>query len=365
VYGLLSARNRRERFETTEERAARVARADVDAAAAAGVLSETVLAPVAGLLNRKRLLIVSDGALQYVPFAALPKPGASAHEALAATSEVVSLPSASTLAVLRHEIAKRQPAPKTITVLADPVFNSDDERVRAAIARNRPAPYRSMTNAQRSTIVKDEIKRAASESGWDSDALSMARLPFTRREADVVLSLVPAASRRQQLDFDANLANAINGDLAQYRIVHFATHGFLNSRHPELSGIVLSLFDERGQEQDGFLRAHQIYDLKLPADLVVLSGCRTGLGKEIRGEGLIGLTRAFMHAGSARVLVSLWDVNDEATSELMQRFYVNLLGPQKLSPAAALRAAQMSLAAEKRWSAPYYWAGFILQGEPR
>jgi CHAT domain-containing protein len=179
------------------------------------------------------------------------------------------------------------------------------------------------------------------------------------------LSLVPAASRREQLDFDANLANAINGDLAQYRIVHFATHGFLNSRHPELSGIVLSLFDERGQEQDGFLRAHQIYDLKLPADLVVLSGCRTGLGKEIRGEGLIGLTRAFMHAGSARVLVSLWDVNDEATSELMQRFYVNLLGPQKLSPAAALRAAQMSMAAEKRWSAPYYWAGFILQGEPR
>jgi CHAT domain-containing protein len=363
VYGLLTARNRRLRFETAEERLARVAKADVDTSAAVRVLSETVLGPVTALLTRKRLLIVSDGALQYVPFAALPKPGTSAYEPLAATSEVVSLPSASTLAVLRREIAKRQPAPKTITVLADPVFNSDDERVKAALARNRTAPPRSIATT-RSTIVKNEIKRAASESGWESD-VSMARLPFTRREADVVASLVPAASRREQLDFDANLANAIKGDLAQYRIVHFATHGFLNSRHPELSGIVLSLIDERGQEQDGFLRAHQIYDLKLPAELVVLSGCRTGLGKEIRGEGLIGLTRAFMHAGSARVLVSLWDVNDEATSELMRRFYAGLLGPEKLSPAAALRAAQISMAAEKRWSAPYYWAGFILQGEPR
>jgi CHAT domain-containing protein/tetratricopeptide (TPR) repeat protein len=365
VYGLLTARNLRARFETTEERAARVAKADVDTAAATRILSDTVLGPVAALLNRKRLLVVSDGALQYVPFAALPKPDAAGRQPLAATSEVVSLPSASTLAVLRHETAKRQPAPKTIAVLADPVFNSDDERMKAALARNRPAPARSMAAAQRSTIVKNEIKRAASESGWESDALSMARLPFTRREADVVLSLVPATLRREQLDFDANLANAINGDLAQYRIVHFATHGFLNSRHPELSGIVLSLIDENGQEQDGFLRAHQIYDLKLPADLVVLSGCRTGLGKEIRGEGLIGLTRAFMHAGSARVLVSLWDVNDEATAELMRHFYTGLLGPEKLSPATALRAAQISMSADKRWSAPYYWAGFVLQGEPR
>jgi CHAT domain-containing protein len=365
AYGLLTARNRRVRFETTEERAARVARADVDTSAAARALSDTVLGPVAALLTRKRMLVVSDGALQYVPFAALPKPGASGYEPLTVTSEVVSLPSASTLALLRREIAKRQPAPKTITVLADPVFNSDDERVKAALARNRPATSRSVAVNQRSTILKNEIKRAASESGWESDALRMARLPFTRREAEVVASLVPAAARSEQLDFDANLANAIKGDLSQYRIVHFATHGFLNSRHPELSGIVLSLIDERAEEQDGFLRAHQIYDLKLPADLVVLSGCRTGLGKEIRGEGLIGLTRAFMHAGSARVLVSLWDVNDEATSELMRRFYAGLLGPEKLSPAAALRAAQISMSADKRWSSPYYWAGFILQGEPR
>jgi len=193
----------------------------------------------------------------------------------------------------------------------------------------------------------------------------MSRLPFTRREAEAIKTLVPAAYRDEEVDFAANVSNATRTDLSQYRIVHFATHGFLNSRHPELSGIVLSLVDETGRDQDGFLRAHEIYDLKIPAELVVLSGCRTGLGKEIRGEGLIGLTRAFMHAGAARVMVSLWDVNDEATAELMTRFYGRLLGREKLSPAAALRAAQVSMARDKRWSSPYFWAGFTLQGEPR
>src|SRR6266496_2573465 len=167
------------------------------------------------------------------------------------------------------------------------------------------------------------------------------------------------------LDFAANRTTAMGAEVSKYRFVHFATHGFLNSRHPELSGIVLSLVDQEGRAQDGFLRAHEIYNLKLPADLVVLSGCRTGLGKEIKGEGLVGLTRAFMYAGAARVMVSLWDVNDEATAELMKRFYGGLLGRNKLSPAAALRAAQVSMASDKRWSSPYYWAAFTLQGEPR
>src|SRR6185503_15519820 len=207
-------------------------------------------------------------------------------------------------------------------------------------------------------LLRNELERSAGESGGDGEALNTSRLPFTRKEADVITALVPAADRMQQLDFDASLNSARNPALSQYRIVHFATHGFLNSRHPELSGIVLSLIDEKGREQDGFLRAHQIYDLKLPAELVVLSGCRTGLGKEIRGEGLVGLTRGFMYAGAARVLVSLWDVNDEATAELMSRFYQAMLGKEKLSPAAALKAAQTSMWKESRWQLPYYWAGF-------
>jgi CHAT domain-containing protein/tetratricopeptide (TPR) repeat protein len=366
VYESLIARNRRVKFETADERRGRIAKADADYFAAARELSQTVLAPVAGQLANKRLLIVSDGALQYVPFAALPAPGSSSFEPLAVTNEIVSLPSASSLAVLRREVAKHKPAPKTIAVIADPVFSDDDPRLSKILARNKTSTSGTKSAARRAaSSSRDEIQLSASDSGWGGEAPNLARLPFTRKEADTIVSLVPQVSRKEELDFAANLSNATSADLAQYRMIHFATHGFLNSRHPELSGIVLSLVDEKGQEQNGFLRAHEIYGLTLPADLVVLSGCRTGLGKDIRGEGVIGLTRAFMHAGAARVLVSLWDVSDEATAELITRFYRNLLGGEKHSPAAALRAAQTSMAQDKRWSAPYFWAGFTLQGEPR
>jgi CHAT domain-containing protein len=167
------------------------------------------------------------------------------------------------------------------------------------------------------------------------------------------------------LDFDANVMTALSPELGRYRFVHFSTHGLLDSAHPELSGIVLSLFDRQGREQDGYLRVNEILNLKLPVELVVLSGCRTGLGKEIKGEGLVGLTRAFMYAGAARIVVSLWDVSDEASARLMVHFYRGMLGPERLSSASALRAAQMALWKEGRWQAPYYWAAFVLQGKPR
>ena len=156
----------------------------------------------------------------------------------------------------------------------------------------------------------------------------------------------------------------MSGDLGQYRIVHFATHGLINSQHPELSGVVLSLVDEQGRPQDGFLRLHDVYNLKLGADMVVLSACQTALGKEVKGEGLMGLTRGFMYAGAARVVASLWDVKDEATAELMKRFYQGMFRGG-LRPSAALRAAQVEMWKEKRWEAPFYWAAFVLQGEWR
>lgn len=140
-------------------------------------------------------------------------------------------------------------------------------------------------------------------------------------------------------------------------------HGVLNPLHPELSGIVLSLVDERGAPQDGFLQLHDIYNLRLAAELVVLSACQTGLGAEIWGEGLVGLTRAVMYAGAPRVVVSLWRVDDEATADLMRHFYEGMLGPKRLRPAAALSAAQTALRQQSRWKSPYYWAGFVLQGE--
>jgi CHAT domain-containing protein len=154
----------------------------------------------------------------------------------------------------------------------------------------------------------------------------------------------------------------MSNELDQYRIVHFATHGIINNYHPELSGIVLSLVDAKGQPQNGFLRLYDLYNLKLSADLVVLSACQTALGKEIRGEGLVGLTRGFMYAGAPRVIASLWQIDDRASAEFMKRFYGALLG-QKLRPAAALRAAQVSMSKDPRWHQPHYWAAFTLQGE--
>jgi CHAT domain-containing protein len=167
------------------------------------------------------------------------------------------------------------------------------------------------------------------------------------------------------LDFEASRATVQAADLKDYRFIHFATHGLLNDVRPELSGLVLSLVDREGRPTRGLLTAPDVFNLELDAELVVLSGCRTALGKEIRGEGLIGLTRAFMYAGVPKVVASLWPVDDLTTAELMKRFYEGMLGPAKLRPAAALRRAQARMAADPRWSAPYYWAGFQLQGDWR
>jgi CHAT domain-containing protein len=248
-------------------------------------------------------------------------------------------------------------------VLADPVFESDDERVKPKLKGAADAPANNSANA-RTRDLPPGLERAATESGLAGTQLRIPRLPGTRAEAKQILALVPPAQSKGAFDFAASRQTATSADLSEYRYVHFATHGFLDSLHPELSGIVLSMIDEKGNSQDGFLRAHEIFNLKLPAELVVLSACQTGLGKEVRGEGLVGLTRGFMYAGAPRVVVSLWSVNDQATAELMARFYRGML-KQKLPPAAALRAAQVSLLKERRWQSPFYWAAFTLQGEWR
>jgi CHAT domain-containing protein len=194
-----------------------------------------------------------------------------------------------------------------------------------------------------------------------ADGVEIPRLLASRQEAEAIITSAPWWSGLKAVGFEANRSRVLSSDLANYSIVHFATHGLVNSEHPELSGIVLSLFDEQGRSQDGFLRLHDIYNLHLPANLVVLSACSTGLGKEIKGEGLIGLTRGFMYAGASSVVASLWKVDDEATAELMKHFYEAMFTKQ-LTPAAALREAQLQMSRDKRWSAPYYWAGFVIQG---
>lgn len=195
--------------------------------------------------------------------------------------------------------------------------------------------------------------------------IGLERLPFSRKEAEAILALAPPPSRFAALDFAASRSAATSPQLDQYRIVHFATHGIVNDTHPELSGVVLSLFDKNGDPQDGFLRLDDLFNLKLNADLVVLSACKTGLGKEARGEGLIGLARGFMYAGAPRVVVSLWSINDQATSEEMRRFYEGMLGSRRLRPAAALRQAQIAMWKQEAWRDPFFWAAFVLQGEWR
>ncbi len=370
VYDLMTARNQSVKGETKKAYKARVARADAEYLEAAADLSRMILGPAAAQLGTKRLLIVADGALQYIPFGALPLPVISKQSSvnkplntehwslntdyrpLVVDHEIISLPSASVLAVLRREIAGRASAPKQVAILADPVFASDDPRLKPQ-GKNGVAINRSAADT---SFASTEFERA-------TRGMSLSRLLFSRFEADAIASLASANEHIKALDFAANHAAATSAELSQYRIIHFATHGLLNEEHPELSGIVFSLVDEKGQPQDGFLRLHEIYNLNLPADLVVLSACQTALGKEIKGEGLVGLTRGFMYAGAPRVVASLWQVNDVATSELMKRFYQGMLGEQKLRPAAALREAQISMWKEKSWQSPYYWAAFVLQGE--
>ncbi len=313
-------------------------------------LSRTLLGPVAAQFKDKRLLVVADGELMYLPFGALPSPEAAAALAqrVGATPAplirdhiVVNLPSASVLSALR-QTARRAPVPKSVAIFADPVFEEDDPRLRNARAARPPA-------APAGRLAE----------------LKLSRLPFTRQEASHIVEAAPRGSALTVMDFDANRERATDSQLGRYSIVHFATHGILDEEHPELSRLVLSLYDREGRfHEEGFLSLGDIYGLSLPVDLVVLSACRTGLGKEVRGEGLIGLTRGFMYAGSPRVVASLWQVDDEATAELMRYFYLKMF-KEGMSPAAALRAAQLSVAGQRRWSSPYYWAGFVLQGEWR
>lgn len=339
-------------------------------------LSRTLLGPVADQLGRKRLLVVATGALQYVPFGALPTPevsppkgsrgasvpgtGAGASQPIIGTHEVVSLPSASVLSLLGRDASARAAAPKKVAVFADPVFGKDDPRVRAKAIGERAVVNDSATRDAGPDALPSDVVRSAG----DLSLSGFERLAVSRREAELITRLVPAGQSLKALDFAASRATATGAELGRYQIVHFATHSLLDNLHPEFSGIVLSLVDERGEPQDGFLRLNEIYNLKLNADLVVLSACQTALGKDVRGEGLVGLTRGFMYAGAPRVVASLWKVSDAATAELMSRFYRHMLNGG-MRPAAALRAAQESLRQERQWAAPYYWAGFVIQGEWR
>lgn len=289
---------------------------------AAAELGRLLLGPAAHRLGARRLAVIPDGALCYVPFGALPHPANGLP--LLARQEVVHLPSASALAVQRQRLAARPPAPRPIAVLADPLF--------------------------------------ARASEWESPAFEP--LPASREEAEAIAALLPPGQALVALGAEAERSRVLGDRLSEFRVVHFATHGVLDTERPALSGLILSTVDERGAPREGLLHLRDVYGLHLGADLVVLSGCRTALGREIRGEGLLGLARGFQYAGARRVLASLWRVEDRATAVLMAAFY-RALWEDGLPAAAALREAQLHVRRQRRWRDPYFWAGFVLEGDWR
>lgn len=343
------------------ERRRRIDEAKVEYQSQAAALGQMLLGKAATQLGDRRLLVVADGVLQYLPFGALPAPAMpSAGDVNAAGDassgnrpylieehEIVSLPSASVLAVLRDMRRAVGRAPLTIAVLADPIFDKDDSRLKQpgkAIPRSK-TPLPDGTDG--------ELKLP--DTGGVRSGTGLQPLPLTREEAAVIRDVAGPQRTRIAEDLDASRATLFSFKPGQYRIIHFATHGLVDDEHPELSGVALS---------DGILRLQDIYNLRLPADMVVLSACSTGLGNTVKGEGLVGLTRGFMYAGSPRVVASLWRVDDFATVRLMQRFYQLMLKEGK-TPPAALRQAQTEMLREKRWSLPYFWAAFLIQGDWR
>jgi CHAT domain-containing protein/tetratricopeptide (TPR) repeat protein len=324
---------------------------------AAFALAKTLLGPIwSEAATLSRLVIVPDGALHVLPFIALPVPPPGrgwgtpeAAEPLLLHLEVAYAPSASALAVER-QLAGRPPAAKWAAVLADPLFSPDDPR----LARGGPG-----LSGSGKGVGSEAARRGASPR---RTPVPLVRLPASRREAEAIRSLAPAGQVWVGLGADARRETVVSGALRDYRFLHFATHALADAQTPELSGLVLSEVDAQGRPSKGFLGLADLYELDLHADLVVLSGCETALGKEVRGEGLMSLTRAFQFAGVPRVMASLWQVEDRTTAELMTRFY-RALWRDHLPVAAALRAAQRALYGDPRYHAAHAWAAFVLQGD--
>ncbi len=324
----LTERNRTVAAEPPPVQVARWRQADADYWSVARQLAAALL-PVELLATEAvRWVVVADGPLHHLPLSALPDPRQTGHlRPLVRDREVVYAPS---LAVLNRLLdVSRRPEGQQLLVLADPVFGARDPRVQGETTVGEAAPFD--------------------------------RLPFSRSEAEEIASLLPDGEGEVRFGFEADAELLKQQGAGGARWLHLATHAVIDAEHPGLSGLALSLMDPAGNRRNGFLRLYDIYQLDLDAELVVLSGCRTASGRELRGEGVVGLTRGFLYAGAPRVVASLWEVQDKATRELMVRFYRQMI-EQKSKPGAALRAAQLELLDSNPWNSPYYWAPFVVQG---
>lgn len=319
-------------------------------------LSQMILAPVAAGLKKHRVIVVADGTLNYIPFQVLPSPDAQG-EPLVARYEVSNAPSASILGELREEASRRQLTPKVLAAFGDPVFMPGYAINKDAGTNGQPAAVAELEEGRLASALRD------TELNGDSfDPSVLGRLFYAKRELKNLRDVASEDETFVASDFTATRERLLGTDLTQYAILHFATHGLLDTKRPESSGLVLSTVGRDGRPLNGFVGLRDVYSLRAPVDLVVLSACQTALGKDVRGEGLLGLTRGFMYAGASGVVASLWKVEDKATAELMKQFYANML-QKEMPPGAALREAQNSIRQNPRWRSPYYWAAFTLQGD--
>jgi CHAT domain-containing protein len=319
-------------------------------------LSQMVLSPVTAELNKSRLIVVADGPLHYIPFQILTSN--TSDQPLVAKIEIINSPSASILGQLRQEASRKKPPTKMLAAFGDPVFASNYAQRRELDSNGYVAALQHPEEGRWRQALRD-----IDSDGGSLNPTEIQPLFFAKHEL-ISLQNVAGSETFLATGFDATPEKLKNTDLTKYAILHFATHGILNPKRPENSGFFLSTVTRDGRPQNGFVGLEDIYGLRAPVSLVVLSACQTGLGKDVRGEGLIGLTRGFMYAGASSVVSSLWKVDDEVTAELMKHFYANML-QRDMPPAAALRAAQNSIREQPQWRSPYYWAAFTFQGDSR
>lgn len=323
-------------------------------------LYQILIEPVAPAIAGKRLLIAADGALHFIPFEALVTSGEGENYGdlsyLVKSHEVVYAPSATVLGTIRQR-TKSLKSRGQLLIVADPIFDATDPRAKQELAK------RGQTGEQRGSLrllsALEDISRVPS-----AGRIKLPRLIGTREEAEQISKFATASgnSAVTMLDLDASETGLSKQTLNQYGVLHFATHGLLDPARPQFSGLALSL--GLGQERDdGFLQVEEVFNLRLSDPLVMLSACETGLGELKRGDGVSGLTRAFMYAGAPTIGVSLWSISDKATAELMSGFYKRLLTKENLSASKALRASQLEMISSGRFSSPFYWAPFVLIGD--
>jgi CHAT domain-containing protein/predicted negative regulator of RcsB-dependent stress response len=332
--------------------------------AASNALYKAVLEPAAAMIGEKRLMVVADGALNYIPFEVLLKTADAGDFSslgyLVKSNEIVYAPSASVVGAIKQQRATTNS--RSILLIADPVFNSNDARAKKGVAAATGDAEARGLGIQSALADVDGNTPAAPTAAMEG--LPLARLNGTRIEAEQISKLAKTSGAQTDvwLDLDASEENLSTRDISKYRIIHVATHGLLNAERPQFTGVVLSLVGNK--TRDGFVRTDEVFNLHLGSPLVMLSACETGLGKEKRGEGVMGLTRAFMYAGAPTVGVSLWSVADKSTADLMTDFYQRLLSASAgTSTSGALRGAQLAMISGKKYSAPFYWAPFVLVGD--